>query len=166
MNKSTYLFDKTPIKMLHLDEVLAKVPGIPCVVNVRDPRSLMLSWANWYGHRDNPGKWIEEEFEYFENRFLSYARGYRNALDNHADRIMLNRFEPLCLDPEPHLEKIFGFFGFEFSTEYMTFEPEHFVTGNTVSQEYLYPFLTAPTPELCDRILEATREFEEWHYQG
>lgn len=170
-DKSVYLFDKTPIYMRHLAEVLAKVPGIPCLVNVRDPRALMLSWANWSGHdfsghRDDPGEWIEENFAYCQDRFLSYARGYRDALAEHGDRIMLNRFEPLCLDPEPHLEKIFNFFGFEFSRDYMTFESEHFVHGNTVSQDYLCPYRQALKPALCDRILEATVEFEDWHFHG
>jgi len=164
-DKTVYLFDKTPIYMLHLSEVLARVPGIPCVVNVRDPRALMLSWANWSGHRDNPGEWIEEKFDYCENRFLTYARGYRNALAGHGDRILLNRFELLCLDPELYLGNIFRFFGFEFSRDFLTFESEHFVYGNTVSQAYLYPYRQALTPALCDRILEATAEFEEWHFQ-
>lgn len=166
IDKAVYLFDKTPIYMLHLAEVLAKVPGIPCVVNVRDPRALMLSWANWSGHRDNPGEWIEENFPYCENRFLSYAHGYREALATHGDRILLNRFEPMCLDPEPYMEKIFSFIGFEFSSDYMTFESEHFVHGNTVSQEYLCPYRDALEPALCDRILEATAEFEDWHFHG
>ncbi|TGD74889.1 sulfotransferase [Mangrovimicrobium sediminis] len=165
-DKTVELFDKTPVYMLHLREVLAKVPGIPCVVNVRDPRALMLSWANWSGHRDAPGEWIEANFEYCENRFLSYARGYRDALADHSDRILLNRFEPLCLEPQIQLENIFNFFGLEFSSDYLTFESEHFVYGTTVSQDYLAPYRQALTPALCQRILQATREFGEWHYHG
>lgn len=170
VDKTVYLFDKTPIYMLHLSEVLAKAPGVPCVVNVRDPRSLMLSWANWSnkwsGHRDNPGEWIEENFEYCQNRFLTYAHGYRDALETYHDRILLNKFEPLCLEPRTYLEKIFQFFGFEFSDEFMAFESEHFVYGNSVSTEYICPYKQQLTPALCDRILEATREFEDWHYLG
>lgn len=165
-DKTVYLFDKTPAYMLHLSDVLAKVPNIPCLVNVRDPRSLMLSWANWSGGRENPGEWIEQKFSYCENRFLSYARGYRDALATHGDRILLNRFELLCLDPKSHLEKIFRFFDFEFSDDYMTFQSDHFVQGNTVSRDYLYPYQHAIKPFLCDRILEATAEFEDWHFHG
>ena len=52
-DKSVYLFDKTPIYMLHLPKVLDRMPNLPCVVCVRDPRALMLSWARWSGHYED-----------------------------------------------------------------------------------------------------------------
>jgi hypothetical protein len=54
-DKSTLLFDKTPRYMRELSTVMARVPQLPCVVNVRDPRAVMHSWACWSGFRDAPG---------------------------------------------------------------------------------------------------------------
>ena len=163
-NKETWLFDKTPIYMRHLREVLAKAGAVPCVVNVRDPRALMHSWANWSGHRDDPATWLEEHFDENCQRFLSYARGYKAALSDHGEQLLLNRFEELCLDPVAHLQRIFDFIGLEFSEDYLTFKSEHFVYGNTVSADYIKPYTRSFSPRLCTRILDATAEFSDWHY--
>ncbi len=163
-NKDTGIFDKTPIYMLHLNEVLNKVPGIPCVVNVRDPRALMLSWANWSGHKEDAEDWIEENFEAYCERFLSYADGYTKALASHGDRILLNQFEKLCQNPEFYLKRIFAFLGLRFDNEFMNFSSKHFVYGNTVSTEYLFPYRDKLSTELCNRILSETGRYSQWHF--
>ncbi len=164
INKNTGIFDKTPIYMLHLNDVLKKVPGVPCVVNVRDPRALMLSWAMWSGHQNDTEKWIRDNFDEYCERYLSYAKGYTNALDLHGDRIMLNQFENLCVEPAYFLNKIFEFIGLSFKTEYLKFSSKHFVYGNTVSTEYLFPYRGVLSEDLCAEILAATQSYEQWHY--
>ncbi len=163
-DKSVSLFDKTPIYMKHLPEVLARMPDIPCVVNVRDPRALMLSWARWSGHRDREEQFLAETFDKQVERYLSYGRGYRTAAESSAGRLYLNRFETLCTAPVKSLESLFAFHGLVFEEEYLHFSSEHFVYGTTVSTDYLLPYQGVLSAGLCDRILNATREFEDWHY--
>jgi hypothetical protein len=163
-DKETLLFDKTPIYMLHLSDVMTRVPNIPCVVNVRDPRALMLSWANWSGHREDPESCIRDNFEDYCERYLSYAEGYAAAMEKYPQRILLNQFERLCLDPTSALTDIFNFMGFDFDEAYLSFTSDHFVYGNTVSQKYLYPYRTRLSSELCDTILAGTKAWSKWHF--
>ena len=163
VDKTVSVFDKTPIYMLHLSEVLRKAP-LPCVVSVRDPRALMHSWANWSGHAHDPGAWLEEHFERNCERFLSYARGYSEANRSFPDLVMVSQFERLSTNPEVEFEEIFRFLGLTFRREYLSFRSEHFVYGNAVSSDYVFAYRQSLSNELCDRILDATRDFEEWHY--
>lgn len=163
-NKASHIFDKTPIYMRHLSAVLAKVPGIPCVVNVRDPRALMLSWANWSGAKDDPEAWLTANFASNLQRFLDYAEGYRHAREHYSERLLLNQFERMCLQPEEHLRAIFAFIGLEFSADFLQFSSKHFVYGNEVSTEYLYPYRNRLSQHLCERILEATADYSDWHF--
>ncbi len=164
-DKHCWIFDKTPAYMRDLEQVMDKVPGIPCVVNVRDPRALILSWARWSGHSEHPVRWIEENFADNINRYLGYAEGYSKALSRHGDRMLLNRFELLCTNPSAELSRIFKFLGLEFREEYMNFSSEHFVYGNTVSREYLLPYVGLLPEDLCQRILQATEKYAEWHFE-
>lgn len=165
-NKRAAIFDKTPRYMKYLPDVLDKVPGLPCIVNVRDPRAVMHSWACWSGHKDAPGVWLEQNFESNRDRYLSYARGYRDAELTRKHRLFLNRFEIMTLEPEQTLSSIFEFLGLSFDRSFMYFESEHFVYGNTISSDYLFPYRKDFTSHLCDRILEATAEFSGWHFHG
>lgn len=165
-NKSAYIFDKTPIYMRYLASVMKKVPGIPCVVSVRDPRALMLSWANWSGFRDDPEKWIAGNFEANCERLLSYANGYRKAVDAGLGPIVLNQFETMCLRPEEQLSKIFSAIKLEFDPSFLQFSSKHFVYGNRVSTDYLCPYKGRLSKSLCDRILDATSQFSDWHFTG
>lgn len=166
IDKSVFLFDKTPIYMLHLPEVLAKTPGIPCIVNVRDPRSLMLSWARWSGHTEDAEQWIRDHMEEYCERFTSYAKGYTQALSQYSDRIFLNQFEVFCTEPRAQLQAIFKFIGLRFEEQYMTFSSEHFVYGNTVSEAYMYPYADTLSESICRDILSETIGYENWHYHA
>jgi sulfotransferase family protein len=165
-DKQCRLFDKTPAYMRVLDQVLQRVEDIPCVVCVRDPRSLMSSWAHWSGHAENPQQWLEDNLEQNCERFLSYARGYEAARERHGARLYLNQFERLCLNPAPELERIFNFLGLQFDTEFLEFSSEHFVYGSTVSTDYLYPYRKSFTAGLNQEILARTAEFSHWHFHG
>jgi hypothetical protein len=54
----------------------------------------------------------------------------------------------------------------EFSEEYLTFDSEHFVYGNTVSRDYIFAYRNSFNADLSARILDATMEFEDWHHHG
>ncbi|MEM1113458.1 MAG: sulfotransferase [Pseudomonadota bacterium] len=163
-DKAVSLVDKTPIYMLHLDEALARVPEIPCVVNVRDPRALMLSWARWSGHRGEEEAYLQRTLDQHVARYRTYAEGYQLALKHHGERILLNRFELLCLSPATQTKRIFDFLGLEFSEAYLSFDSEHFVYGNEVSSQYLTPYQHVLSKAICDDILEATEQFADWHF--
>jgi hypothetical protein len=165
-DKSTLIFDKTPRYMMQLSEVMEKVPQLPCIVNVRDPRALMHSWACWSGFKDSPAAWLEDNFESNCERFLNYAKGYSVARATERYRLYLNRFETMCLEPRETMISIFDFLGQDFSEEYLFFESEHFVYGNTVTNDHLFPYREDFSDALCNRILDATAEYADWHFHG
>jgi hypothetical protein len=166
VDKTVLLFDKTPRYMRQLSTVMDRVPELPCVINVRDPRALMHSWACWSGFRDAPGPWLEQHFESNCERFLDYARGYAAAARSGRYRLLLNQFETMCIEPEQRLRSLFEFLGFEFSPAYLNFHSEHFVYGHTVTREHLFPYRQDFSEALCQRILDATAEFADWHFHG
>lgn len=163
-DKSTLIFDKTPRYMMRLSEVMEKVPELPCVVNVRDPRALMHSWACWSGFKDSPAAWLEDNFESNCERFLNYAHGYSAAKASGRYRLFLNRFEIMCLEPQDTMTSIFNFLGYDFSEEYMFFESEHLVYGNTLTRNHLFPYREDFSDALCHRILDATADYSDWHF--
>ena len=163
-NKKTYVFDKTPIYMLHLTEVLEKVPGIPCVVIVRDPRSVMNSWAKWTGNDLNREQWITKNLKTYSERYLSYADGYTKAAKKFENRIVLIQFENLCIDPEANLTSMFNFLGLVFRPEYLNFSSKYNVYGNRVSKDYLFPYRDHLSITTCNEILKLTRKYSRWHY--
>lgn len=164
VDKTTDLFDKTPIYMLHLSSVLARAPGIPCIVSVRDPRALMLSWARWSGHTEDAQAWIYEHLDEYCSRYIDYGNGYRQALAVFGNRVMLSQFETLCLDPQGQVRRIFDFIGLEFRPEYLNFSSEFFVYGNTVSADYIQPYRGVIADTLCQEILERTAAYSQWHF--
>jgi Sulfotransferase family len=164
-NKQAWLFDKTPRYMLMLDEVLTRMPQVPCVVSVRDPRALMHSWARWSGHPDDPEPFLLAHLDEYTQRFLSYARGYQDALANHGQRILLSQFETLCQHPEEAMRAIFEFIGMDFDPAYLSFNSEHFVYGNTVSVDYLCAYRQHLSDATCREILHRTGEFSQWQVE-
>lgn len=166
IHKNTAMFDKTPIYMLHLSEVLAKVPTIPCVVTVRDPRALFYSWARWSGHQNDPEQWIHDNLQQYFERYRSYGEGYQKALDKFGDRITLIQFEALCHDPEYYCRRIFESIGLEFKTEFMNFSSKFFVYGNTVSKEYIDAYRDYLSKSLCDTILQGLETYSDWWFES
>jgi hypothetical protein len=163
-DKSVMMLDKTPAYMRALDEVLGKVPQIPCVVIVRDPRALMVSWAKRSGYEESPDQWLEHNLPQFCTRYLEYADGYRKAAAQFPERIRLIQFEHLCTVPVGTLTGIFDFAGLEFDESYTSFSASYGVHGNNVSQQYLFPHVDYFAPATCAEILQRTRRYAKWHY--
>jgi len=155
------LIDKTPKYMRGLSRCLSRVPGVPCIVNVRDPRAVMHSWACWSGHREDAAPWIDANLPMLCGRYLAYARGYAEAARTGA-ALYLNSFERMCRAPETVIPEIFAFIGVPFEADYLNFSSEHFVYGNTVSQAYLFPWRGVYSDDLSERILHGTAEFAAW----
>ena len=164
-NKKTKIFDKTPIYMKYLSEVLMKVPGILCVVIVRDPRSVMSSWAKWTGHEQDIEGCVNKNLQEYTDRYLSYANGFNKAFQTLSDRILLIQYEHLCLNSEIVLRNIFNFLGLEFKKKYMKFSSKYNVYGKSVSKDYLCPYKKVLTPKTSEQILKDTNKISQWHFE-
>ena len=163
-NKQTYLFDKTPAYMRQLTEVLERVPGLPCVVTVRDPRALLASWAKRTGYDRNPQLWAVKQLPGLCERYITYGRGYAEAARRFPERLLLVRFEHLCTDPPGEFERIFRFLGLEFEASYLDFPTTYGVHGTTISTSYREAHRECFSAGICEEILQRTQEFRDWHY--
>lgn len=163
-NKQSALFDKTPIYMQHLPDVLDKVVNVPCVVTVRDPRALFYSWARWSGGADNPERYIRDHLQQYIDRYCSYGEGYRRAMLRYSDRITLIQFEALCNDPVFYCRRIFESIGLSFSSEFLNFNSKYFVYGNAVSKEYIFSYRSYLSESLCELILQGLTNYSEWWF--
>jgi len=155
------VLDKTPRYMERLPEVMAKVPGVPAVVIVRDPRALFWSWLKRAGER--PADWLAT----FAGRYLSYAAGYRAALDAGLEsRLLLVRHEDLSLHPEEEGRRIFSFLGLDFDPSYVTFSPRfQNVRGAGVTSAFVLEYRDHLTQGECEQILQATSACAEWRWE-
>lgn len=163
-DKSTMILDKTPAYMRTLDEVLEKVPQVPCVVVVRDPRALLTSWANRTGFEKSPERWLSHQMPAMCARYLDYADGFRRANLRFPERIMQIQFEEVCLEPVGVLSKMFEFAGLAFEPSYTSFPPSFGVHGNRISGQFLYGYQNCFSPATCEEILKRTERYAQWHF--
>ncbi len=164
--KSGWMFDKTPKYMQVLSSVLGKVPGIPCIVIVRDPRAVLWSWAK--RAKLTRKKWIENRLERSCERYLSYARGYKKAMmDGFNRQILLVRYEELCINPVTEAEKFFNFLGLDFDQSYLSFDAGtrfYNVRGDGISAQYLSDYKNNFSEYTCQKIMDLTEEAKEWFW--
>jgi SAM-dependent methyltransferase len=155
------VFDKTPRYMERLAEVMAKVPGVPVIVVVRDPRALFWSWLKRAGER--PADWLEA----YPARYHSYAAGYRAARRaGLGDRLLLVRHEDLSLHPEEEARRIFSFLGLDFDPAYLSFAPRfRNVRGEGVTSAFVLEYRDHLTAGECEQILEATAGCADWWWK-
>jgi hypothetical protein len=138
--------------------VMAKVPGVPAIVVVRDPRALFWSWLRRADER--PGDWIEV----YAGRYRAYAAGYASAVEaGLGRRILLVRHEDLSLHPEEEGRRVFGFLGLDFDPAYLSFEPRfRNVRGEAVTSAFVVEYREHLSTEECARIRRATVDQAEW----
>ncbi|MEB3359771.1 MAG: sulfotransferase [Synechococcales bacterium] len=164
--KDTLVFDKTPKYMSVLPNVLDKVPNVPCIVVVRDPRSVLWSWAK----RSDVDKdtWICK-LENHCARYIAYANGWKAAIeDGMGSRILLVKYEELCKNPNEIAREIFNFIGLDFVPEYVELRRKSKfpnVRGNSVSNEFLKEYKGNLPEDICRNILDLTYEFSEWFWE-
>ncbi|MBR8827194.1 MAG: sulfotransferase [Gomphosphaeria aponina SAG 52.96 = DSM 107014] len=164
-HKEGWIFDKTPKYMEQLSQVMEKVPGVPAIVIVRDPRAIMWSWAK---RAENPQSWMRNNLENACRRYMSYANGYKQAVANGlGDRILLVQYENLCIHKHRETKKIFDFLKLDFQESYISFDGVNFpnVYGNEVSLKFLTEYREHFDQETCDKILHLTAVVREWHCQ-
>lgn len=155
------VFDKTPRYMERLSEVMAKVPGAPVVVVVRDPRALFWSWLKRAGER--PIDWLEA----YPVRYRSYAAGYQAALQaGLGDRLLLVRHEDLSLHPQEELQRVFSFLDLDFEPGYLSFSPRfRNVRGQGMTSAFVLEYRDHLTSEECRQILAATAGCADWWWE-
>jgi hypothetical protein len=160
--KGVGLFDKTPKYMERLPQVLSKVPHVPCIVVVRDPRAVLWSWAKRSGVEVET--WTKENLKSSCKRYTSYGKGWQAAIKGgFASRILLIRYEHFCTDPAFWAEKLFGFLGLEFNGSFLHFRPRFpNVYGNTPAQAYIDEYKKHFSDEICSKILARTKKFSDW----
>lgn len=163
-DKRVRLFDKTPKYMESLPKVLRKVPDIPCVVVVRDPRAVLWSWAKRSGM--DTATWIREELRASCRRYVRYGRGWQAAVRaGFASRMLLIRYEAFCEDSGPWAERLFAFLGLEFQDSFMRFDSRFpNVYGDRPAQEYIYEYKGHFPEKLCRKILARTKRLRDWHW--
>jgi hypothetical protein len=152
-NKKTYLFDKTPKYMLHLNDVLNRIDKVPCIVVIKEPRGVIYSWLK--RHPDiNISSVSEQLIKDCCKRYEDYARGYNLANSIHSTRILRVDYEQLCLHPKKVTKKIFDHLGLKFTDDNLFFEQKYEVYGNTVSHQYLNEYEGALNPSAISMIDE------------
>lgn len=165
-NKATWIFDKTPKYMQILPDALRKITNVPCIVIVRDPRSVLWSWAK----RANLPQdiWLQAHLRQHCDRYLSYAEGWQSAIQQgFENQILLVQYERLCSDRLTESKRILEFIGLDFDEKYLSFNPAYSnVYGKGISSEYLFEYRNNLPAEVCEQILEATARFQDWFWMG
>lgn len=172
-DKEKLVFDKTPRYMRELENVLRKVPGVPCIVVVRDPRAVIWSWIK----RNEPEAdvrtfestaWIKKNLKKYCTHYMTYANGWRKAVDKgYGSRILLIQYESLCKNQRFIAKEIFRFIGLSFDEAYLTFKSSSLfpnIHSADISVKYLTEYKDHLPEETCLEILNATKEYENWFW--
>lgn len=161
-DKRAWLFDKTPKYMETLSQVLTRVPDVPCIVVVRDPRAVLWSWAKRSG--TGVEEWTAEHLKSSCKRYVLYGKGWQSAVKaGFASRIFLVRYEAFCTDPGAWAMKMFRFLGMEFHDSFLHFSPRFpNVYGSTPSRMYMEEYKRAFPDRVCKQILSRTGRFRGW----
>ncbi|GAB6905563.1 conserved hypothetical protein [Desulfosarcina cetonica] len=163
-DKSVLLFDKTPKYLLHLDSVLEKVPGVPCIVIAKEAKGVIWSWIK-RSHLTREAAIESDQLFAYANRYVSYFNGYKRAMRLYSDRILLIHYDRLCLQPHREVKRIFDFLGLNYSRKLLKFEPNYGVHGSKVSIKYMNEYKDYLPEPILNRIDELTKkacwEFDE-----
>ena len=168
-NKNSLIIDKTPRYLLKLSKVLKKIPNIPCVLMVRDPRAVICS--NLLGvekhskklNRKQIAQSILELCQYYNLNRTKYLEAIKNG---YANRILVVQHEKLCLEPEKYFKKIFDFLKLDFSNSYLNLEKLRFgqinVHGLIVENKYNKEYKKYFNDEICQFIIKNVKNCDEW----
>lgn len=161
--KDELVFDKTPMYMKYLPDVLKRVPGVPCILIVRDLRAIF--WSSFKRTGLTISEWYNFVFPITCEHVLSYADGWRKAIEyNLGSRILLIQYESLCLNPVKEVKRMTDFLKVEFDQSLLSFgtDKHPFVYGERISTNYLKEYLDGLPCEICEEIVDFMRGYEEW----
>ena len=162
--KGVQLLDKTPAYMEALPAVLGRLPGVACVVLVRDPRAVLWSWAR--RSDTDPVRWVRTHLVAACRRYLRYADGARRAMAGaEAGRILLVQYEAFCWLPRRGVDRLFTFLGLDAPPDGLRFVPAFpNVYGEGISREHIHAYREHLPPALSRRILRRTGRCRAWHW--
>lgn len=138
-NKEVQLFDKTPIYMKHLNEILDKIDKVKAVVIIKQPLGVLWSWIKRHPDRTFI---TPSEIDAMCRRYKEYADGFIKAQQSHPDRIMSLKYGEFCSNPEEHIRAVCEFLDIEFYPYMMQFSPEYEVHGHFVDIRYIDEYKT------------------------
>ena len=177
-DKKTFIIDKTPRYLGELSKVLSKIPNIPCILVVRDPRSVVCSQL-----RNELRQFIREDRSkitnfikdperlklLISNLSKNYNRcreKYLDAINNgYKDRILVIQYEKLCLNPEEECTKIFNFLNLDFNLSYLDLSKVKFKNlqhNSIVEKKYIYEYKNFFNDEICKFIIQKVNKCDEW----
>jgi hypothetical protein len=156
VDKSSYIFDKTPKYMVRLSEVLTRIDSVPCVVVVRRPEAVIYSWLKRREDIDikNPGRLLLWRFC---QRYNKYAKGYAKAKNKFPERIHTVKYEELCANTDNVVRGIFSHLGYQNTSVPLGFDAEYGVRGNRVSIEYVNEYQQLLPAQVITSIQRMTR---------
>jgi hypothetical protein len=122
--------EKTPRHVFRIDEILARFPDAKVMYMLRDPRAVVASYRDWkyqggYDFENDPEgreKYLKDHLRTRKSYHpviiaLLWKGTYRAAtaaLAKHGpDRIRIQSYERLCLEPEAQTRELFAFFGLD-----------------------------------------------------
>jgi hypothetical protein len=157
VDKSSFIFDKTPRYMRVLTDVLYRYERVPCVVVVRRPEAVICSWLKRKPGVDlnSPGRFLLGRFCH---RYNDYARGYADALHHHPYRILAVSYEELCTNPEDILKQIFAHIDSKYKSEAPDFDAEYGVRGTEVTLDYVNEYEELLPEKVVRSIVRMTRK--------
>jgi hypothetical protein len=120
--------EKTPRHVYRIDDIVAAFPAAKIVCIVRDPRAVIASYRDWHGAAERRG--LEERPELEADRERT-RRSYNIVLQcilwrgvvqasyeaqrlHGKERVLVQRFESLALDPERSVRELCGWLGIDF----------------------------------------------------
>jgi hypothetical protein len=153
-NKSVKIYDKLPDYLRNLDLVMKRV-NVPCIVLVRDPRSI------YWSHKKRWPKKVT--LEGVANNYRKGIEGLDRALQLFSERILVVQYENFCTNIRLESKKVYDFLDLEFKDDYIDMDIEEINQNNvygTISTKYMLDFrdkiskrdekfLLTNTPDRC-----------------
>ncbi len=161
-NKSVMLFDKTPKYLERLDQVMGRIPSIPCIVIAKEAKGVIWSWIK-RSDSSIDAAIRDEQLKAYANRYISYYKGFERALPLFSDRILLVHYHKLCAHPVREVKRIFKFLKMPFSRNVMQFQSNYGVHGSKISKEYMNEHERHLPKQTLARIDELT-EKADWGF--
>ena len=172
-NKNVLLFDKTPRYMTCLSQVLRKVPNVPCISLVRDPRAVFWTRIKRTFRKESPEmniqEWAEAEFESGVKGYSTHAEGLQQALKSELkERILLVKYEELCLNPEVEARKIFNFLKLNSNADFLSFKggKPRFrpCRDDGIKSSYISEYKKNLPSHICNAMAKSTDKYMDFHY--
>ncbi|GEM_PF-718760 len=160
-----WVIDKTPQYLRSLAEVMRKVPNVPVLLIVRDPRAVIWSYLK---RSTVPEGGAQKMIEGFCDRYHSYWQGYQRAVaQGFSSRILVIQYEDLCLRPQEYVQKVCDFLGIDFEERFLNFESTFpNVYGKQVSSDYMFEYREHLSKEHQEMILARLQCSEAWFWEG